>query len=159
MVQRLDQGLCIWHKFWRTIWGIRRPAPRRRAAGGFGAGAAAFLGASLRPALKSFWICYSFLRNSGTVIWSSPEKGGLMAKAWAERVPVGVARRAKQAGVPVVAIVGVVGPDCEAVYDAGITAIFPTNREALPFSELAARAAEDYRRTLRDLLRYTRAIT
>ena len=89
MVQRLDQGLChlaqiLAHDLGASVALL----PGAGAAGGFGAGAAAFLGASLRPALKSFWICYSFLRNSGTVIWSSPEKGGLMAKAWAERSPL-----------------------------------------------------------------------
>ena len=160
MVQRLDQGLS--HLAQILAQDMRASVallPGAGAAGGFGAGAAAFLGASLRPGIEVVLDLLQFsaqLRDCDLVITG---EGRIDGQSLGGKVPVGVARRAKQAGVPVVAIVGVVGPDCEAVYDAGITAIFPTNREALPFSELAARAAEDYRRTLRDLLRYTRAIT
>lgn len=160
MVQRLDQGLS--HLAQILAQDMRASVallPGAGAAGGFGAGAAAFLGASLRPGIEVVLDLLQFsaqLRDCDLVVTG---EGRIDGQSLGGKVPVGVARRAKQAGVPVVAIVGVVGPDCEAVYDAGITAIFPTNREALPFSELAARAAEDYRRTLRDLLRYTRAIT
>ena len=66
------------------------------------------------------------------------------------------ARRAKRKGVPAVAIVGIVGPGIEPVYDEGITAVFTTNREALPFEAIRGRGAEDYRRALVDLLRYTK---
>ena len=160
MVQRLDQGLS--HLAQILAQDLRASVallPGAGAAGGFGAGAAAFLDAALRPGIEVVLDLLQFsaqLRDCDLVITG---EGRIDGQSLGGKVPVGVARRAKQAGVPVVAIVGVVGPDCEAVYDAGITAIFPTNREALPFSELAARAAEDYRRTLRDLLRYTRAIT
>ena len=160
MVQRLDQGLChlaqiLAHDLGASVALL----PGAGAAGGFGAGAAAFLGASLRPGIEVVLDLLQFsaqLRDCDLVITG---EGRIDGQSLGGKVPVGVARRAKEAGVPVAAIVGVVGPDCEAVYDAGITAIFPTNREALPFSALTPRAAEDYRRTLRDLLRYTRAIT
>lgn len=71
---------------------------------------------------------------------------------------MGVSRRAKAMGVPVVALVGVVGDDVDAVYDEGITAVFNTNRAGLPFSEILNRGEEDYRRALESLLRYTKEI-
>ena len=160
MVQQLDRGLSHLARVLEQDLGASvTRLPGAGAAGGFGAGAAAFLGAALRPGIEVVLDLLQFsalLEGCDLVITG---EGRIDGQSLGGKVPVGVARRARQAGVPVVAIVGVVGPDCEAVYDAGITAIFPTNREALPFSELAARAAEDYRRTLRDLLRYTRAIT
>ena len=67
--------------------------------------------------------------------------------------PVGVARRARRRQVPVIAVVGDVRDDAYAVYDEGITAIFSINRLAIPFEEARARSAEDYRRTLEDILR------
>ena len=160
MVQRLDQGLShLAQILAQDLGACVSLLPGAGAAGGFGAGAAAFLGAQLRPGIEVVLDLLQFssqLKDCDLVITG---EGRIDGQSLGGKVPVGVARRAKQAGVPVVAIVGVVGPECEAVYDAGITAIFPTNREALPFSAMAARAAEDYRRTLRDLLRYTRAIT
>ena len=72
------------------------------------------------------------------------------------KVPVGVARRAKRKGVPAVAIVGIVGPGIEPVYDEGITAVFTTNREALPFEAIRdPRRGRLPPRTV-DLLRYTK---
>ncbi len=160
MVQQLDRGLSHLARVLEQDLGASvTRLPGAGAAGGFGAGAAAFLGAALRPGIEVVLDLLQFsalLEGCDLVITG---EGRIDGQSLGGKVPVGVARRAKEAGVPVAAIVGVVGPDCEAVYDAGITAIFPTNREALPFFELAARAAEDYRRTLRDLLRYTRAMT
>lgn len=75
------------------------------------------------------------------------------------KVPIGVSRRAKRQNVPVVAIVGVTGPGIEPVYGEGITAVFTTNREALPFETIRSRGEADYRRTLTDLMRYTKALT
>ena len=85
-------------------------------------------------------------------------EGRIDGQSLGGKVPVGVARRAKAKGVPVVAIVGVVGEGVEAVYREGITAVFPTNRQALPFAEVRGRGVENYRRTLEDLLRYTKAV-
>ena len=75
------------------------------------------------------------------------------------KVPIGVSRRAKKKQVPVVAIVGITGPGIEPIYDEGITAVFSTNREALPFVAVRDRGEDDYRRALTDLMRYTKAIS
>ena len=133
-----------------------RDLPGAGAAGGFGAGAAAFFGAELRPGIEVVLDLVRFddlLAGCDLVLTG---EGRMDGQSLGGKVPVGVARRAKQKGVPVVAIVGVVGPGIDPVYDEGITAVFTTNREALPFAQIQHRGAEDYRRALTDLLRYTK---
>ena len=157
MVEQLDQGLAHLARIMaRDLGRDVADLPGAGAAGGFGAGAAAFFGAQLRPGIEVVLDLVRFdalLDDCDLVITG---EGRMDSQSLGGKVPVGVARRARQKGVPVVAIVGVVGADIEPVYDEGITAVFPTNREALPFNQIRHRGAEDYRRALTDLLRYTK---
>ena len=50
------------------------------------------------------------------------------------KVVIGVARAAKQVGVPVVAIVGGAEGDLSPAYEEGVTAVFPINRLPQDFS-------------------------
>ena len=59
------------------------------------------------------------------------------------KVISGVASRAKKAGVPVVALVGEIGPGFEALYGQGLTAVFSINRAPQPFSESRRHAGEN----------------
>lgn len=130
--------------------------PGAGAAGGFGAGAVAFLGAALRPGIEVVLDMVRFeekLADCGLVLTG---EGRIDGQSLGGKVPVGVARRAKRRGVPVVAIVGIAGDGYEAVYDEGVTAIFSTNRAGLPFEQARLRAREDYSRTLDDVLRLWR---
>ena len=86
-------------------------------------------------------------------------EGRMDGQSLGGKVPIGVSRRAKKKQVPVVAIVGITGPGIEPIYDEGITAVFSTNREALPFAAVRDRGEDDYRRALTDLMRYTKAIS
>jgi glycerate kinase len=69
------------------------------------------------------------------------------------KVVIGVARRAKKRGVPVVAIVGDIGDGVDSAYEEGVSAIFSINRKAIPFTEAKPRAKDDLRDTLDDLMR------
>jgi glycerate kinase len=69
------------------------------------------------------------------------------------KVVIGVARRAKAAGVPVVAIVGDVADDIGGIYEAGVTAVFSTNRQAIPVSEAKKRSERDYSMTVQNIVR------
>ena len=157
MVEQLDQALAhldavIARDLHRSVGEL----PGAGAAGGFGAGAAAFLHARLRPGIEVVLDLVRFdelLAGCDLVLTG---EGRMDGQSLGGKVPVGVARRAKRKGVPAVAIVGIVGPGIEPVYDEGITAVFTTNREALPFEAIRGRGAEDYRRALVDLLRYTK---
>ena len=72
------------------------------------------------------------------------------------KVISGVAKRTSSRGVPLVAIVGKIDDSADCAYDAGVAAIFSTNRAGLPFEELKCRCADDYRKTLCDVLRLIR---
>lgn len=160
MVEQLEQGLR--HLAGVVERDLGRPVadlPGAGAAGGFGAGAAAFFGAELRPGIEVVLDLVGFdeqLKGCDLVLTG---EGRMDGQSLGGKVPVGVARRAKKQGIPVVALVGIVGPGLDPVYDEGISAVFTTNREALPFAEIQHRGAEDYRRALTDLLRYTKLFT
>lgn len=160
MVQRLDAALDHLAKILaRDLKQSVADLPGAGAAGGFGGGAAAFFGAALRPGIEVVLDLVRFdeqLKDCNLVITG---EGRMDGQSLGGKVPVGVSRRAKQKGVPVVAIVGIAGPGIEPVYVEGITAVFTTNREARPFAEICNRAEADYRRTLTDLMRLVKALS
>ena len=160
MVQRLDAALDHLAKILaRDLKQSVADLPGAGAAGGFGGGAAAFFGAALRPGIEVVLDLVHFdeqLKDCNLVITG---EGRMDGQSLGGKVPVGVSRRAKQKGVPVVAIVGIAGPGIEPVYVEGITAVFTTNREARPFAEICNRAEADYRRTLTDLMRLVKALS
>jgi glycerate 2-kinase len=85
-------------------------------------------------------------------------EGKLDSQSLRGKVVVGVARRAKRAGIPVFAVVGDVGDDIDQVYAQGVTAVFSTNRLAIPFAEARRRSAKDYRLTIENLFRLLSAL-
>lgn len=159
MIARLDQGLAHFAQAMEQESGIATAEiPGAGAAGGFGAGAVVMLGAVLRPGIEVVLDMVEFeshLQDCDLVITG---EGRIDGQSLGGKVPVGVSRRAKKQGVPVVAIVGIVRDDAYGVYDEGITAIFATNRECLPFEALQSRGTVDYCRTLGDVLQFTKAI-
>ena len=53
-----------------------------------------------------------------------------------------------------VAVVGDIGDGVEEAYDLGVSAIFSTNRVAVPFSEAKPRSRSDMRLTVQNLVRF-----
>ena len=159
MVARLEDGLRhLDAVFTRQLGRFVAQLPGAGAAGGFGAGAAALLGAALRPGIEVVLDLVDFERHLIGCDLVLTGEGRLDSQSLGGKVPVGVARRAKAAGVPVVALVGTVGPGIEAVYDLGITAVFVTNRQGAPFEAVAHRAEADYAAALKDILSLLRAL-
>ena len=74
------------------------------------------------------------------------------------KVAIGVARRTKKLGIPLVAIVGDIGDSIEAAYDEGISAIFSINRVARDFKHVVARAPEDMTLTMDNLMRFLKRL-
>ena len=131
--------------------------PGAGAAGGFGAGCVAFLGARLKSGIETVLDTVDFDgRVAGADVVFTGE-GRIDSQSVHGKVIDGVSRRASRAGVPLVAIVGDVGDDGYGAYDAGVTAIFSINRLAIPFSEAWRRSRQDYARTFEDVLRLIRA--
>ena len=63
------------------------------------------------------------------------------------KVPYEVARRASQRGVPVIVLVGQIGPGAERNLEHGISAILPLGRRDRPIEEALRHARADLART------------
>lgn len=126
------------------------------AAGGMGAGAAAFLDGVLTPGIDAVLENARFselLKDTDLVITGegSIDSQSLMGKAIS-----GIARHTKRAGVPLLVIAGGVKGNSEELYRAGITAVVSCTRRPMPFSELAPLAEEFLADSLTDALRLIR---
>ena len=64
----------------------------------------------------------------------------------------------REAGVPVIAVVGDVAPGAAAAYEQGVTAIFSTNRQAVPWEQAKHTAKEDLAAVMEDLSRLLAAM-
>jgi glycerate kinase len=144
MVEYLDQNLQNYAAVLQKELGLSvQEIAGAGAAGGLGAGLVAFTPAQLKPGIEIILDAVQF----GAVITDADlivtGEGKIDGQSLRGKVPVGIADRAKDSGVPVIAIVGDVGDGLEAIYQRGITAVFSTNRVAVPFSEARFRAKED----------------
>lgn len=158
-VKFLDHGLvCLSNAIIKNLGADVSDIPGSGAAGGFGAGAVAFLGAELCPGIEAVLNTVSFddiIKDADLVLTG---EGRLDSQSLRGKVISGVARRTKAAGVPCVALVGDVRDDAYGAYDLGVTAIFSTNRLAIPFSQAKQRSREDYIHTLEDIFRLVKAL-
>ena len=132
--------------------------PGAGAAGAMGAGAVAFFGARLNPGIETVLDTVRFEERVAGADFVITGEGKLDSQSLRGKVVIGVSRRAKQMGVPVFAVVGDVGDDIDEAYREGVTAIFSTNRLAIPFSEAKHRSKQDYRLTIENLFRALSAL-
>lgn len=159
MVRVLDAGLvsldhAISREMGKSVAGI----PGAGAAGAMGAGAVAFFGAKLNPGIETVLDTVRFEERISGADFVITGEGKLDSQSLRGKVVIGVARRAKKAGIPVFAVVGDVGDDIDEAYAVGVSAIFSTNHLAIPFSEAKTRSAKDYRLTIENLFRALAAL-
>ena len=122
-----------------------RDLPGAGAAGGLGAALVAFLHAELRPGVEMVLDAVGFdeLLHSADLVFTG--EGRIDWQSAAGKVPVGVAKRARAAGVPCVALCGSVGPNAEVVYNYGITAIFSAIMDTADFAKIQETCRDDLR--------------
>ncbi len=151
----LDKGLCnMAHIIKKDIGVDVLNMEGGGAAGGMGAGLAAYLGASLQRGIDVVLdtICFDeMLKDCSMVITGEGKIDGQSARG---KVVSGVARRAAAKNVPVIAIVGDIADDVEAIYETGVSAIFSINRMAVPYSEAKHRAKDDLKKTIRTVFEF-----
>jgi glycerate kinase len=128
--------------------------PGAGAAGGMGGGMVAFFGSRLEMGIDTVLDTARFdsLVNGADLVFTG--EGKIDTQSLRGKVVIGVARRAKKHGVPVIAIVGDIGDNIEAAYDEGVSAIFSINRVSLPFSKNRLRCKSDMRLTVDNLVRF-----
>ena len=159
MVRLLDAGLvsldrAISREMGKSVAGI----PGAGAAGAMGAGAVTFFGAKLNPGIETVLDTVHFEERISGADFVITGEGKLDSQSLRGKVVIGVARRAKKAGIPVFAVVGDVGDEIDEAYAVGVSAIFSTNHLAIPFSEAKTRSAKDYRLTIENLFRALAAL-
>lgn len=159
MVRRLNDGLrqlaaLLERDVGRDVLNL----PGGGAAGGFGAGAAAFFASPLQMGIDVVLALTDFDRRAADAALVITGEGRLDSQSLRGKVVVGVARRAKALGVPVAALVGGSDTDVAAVYGEGVSGVFPINPLPQPFSEVRAHCRENLRFTAENLMRFYRAV-
>lgn len=158
-VRMLDEGLAHLAAVIEKDLGPSLLAlPGGGAAGGFGAGSVAFLGARLQMGIEAVLDLTDFDRLAADAYLVITGEGRLDSQSLRGKVVVGVARRARALGVPVVALVGSSETDIAAAYDAGVTAVFPINPAPTTLSEALAHARTHLAFTAENVLRFARCL-
>ncbi|MBQ3090359.1 MAG: glycerate kinase [Oscillospiraceae bacterium] len=130
------------------------------AAGGMGAGVAAFLGGRLAPGIDEVLRLTDYeghLAGADLVITG---EGRFDSQSLEGKVASGLGRRAKAAGVPLVVLAGALGEELDwaRAEGLGISAAFSINRAPEPFETARYRTAENLRRSVRELMRLIRRL-
>ena len=108
--------------------------PGAGAAGGLGAALLA-LGAELRSGVETVLDLVGFDERVRDVDLAITGEGNMDEQSAAGKAPVGVARRAKHYGKPVVAVVGGRADNLDAVYEQGVDLVLPICRKPMPLDQ------------------------
>ena len=108
--------------------------PGAGAAGGLGAALLA-LGAELRSGVETVLDLIGFDERVRDVDLVITGEGNMDEQSAAGKAPVGVARRAKRYGKPVVAVVGGRADNLDAVYGQGVDLVLPICRKPMPLDQ------------------------
>lgn len=108
--------------------------PGAGAAGGLGAALLA-LGAELRSGVETVLDLIGFDERVRDVDLVITGEGNMDEQSAAGKAPVGVARRAKRCGKPVVAVVGGRADNLDAVYERGIDLVLLVCRRPMPLDQ------------------------
>ncbi len=143
VVKELDEALGVYADVLDRSMG-RQVAhiPGAGAAGGLGAGLIAFAGATLHPGIDLICDAVHFDQRLEGVDLLITGEGRIDASTAFNKAPVGVAKRAKAKGVPVIALAGSLGTGYQAVYEHGITAVIPISDRPMSFRESLSRTRE-----------------
>jgi glycerate kinase len=155
-VECLESGLRHWsHLVAEAVGHDESATPGAGAAGGTGFAALALLAAEIRPGIELMLELVRFeAAVSGADLVITGE-GSLDDQSLAGKAPIGVARAAATAGVPVVAVAGRSLLDLQRLAHEGISAVYPlsdlepdtgrsTANAAALLAEVGARIADEW---------------
>lgn len=128
------------------------------AAGGMGGGMKAFFNARLQMGIDTVLDVTGFDDLARGADWIFTGEGKIDSQSLRGKVVIGVARKAKRLGVPVIAVVGDIADDIDAAYDEGVTGIFSINRVAVPYKEARLRAESDMALTMDNIVRFIKSV-
>lgn len=154
MVRELDEGLRHLGEVIKQNLGLDLTAiPGGGAAGAMGAGMAAFFGSRLQMGIETVLDTAGFdaLVDDADCIFTG--EGKIDSQSLRGKVVIGVARRAKKLGVPVIAVVGGAELELDAAYEEGVSAVFTINRLPMDLKESAKYSAVNLDFVMDNILR------
>lgn len=142
-VEQLDAALQNFARVVeRDIGTSIETVPGSGAAGGLGGGMMAFLGGSLRAGVDIVLDHVGLDEKLKGADFVLTGEGRIDFQTVYNKAPIGVARRAKQRGIPVLAVCGSLGRGFEDVYAEGIDAVVSILSAPLTLEEASVRAGE-----------------
>lgn len=158
-VKRLDSGLRRLAEIVERD--LRKDAslmPGAGAAGGMGYGMNVFFDSKLQMGIETVLDTVRFdeLVKDADYVFSG--EGKIDTQSLRGKVVIGIARRTKKAGVPLIAVVGDIGDNIEEAYDTGVSAVFSINRVAVDYSRAKPRAKSDLALTVENIMRFIRCV-
>tara|TARA_Y100000590_G_C15717607_1_gene1012388 strand:+ start:1736 stop:2899 length:1164 start_codon:yes stop_codon:yes gene_type:complete len=155
MVNTLDQALTNFANVVEKNLGIKIDKVQGSgAAGGLGGGLIAFLNGKLRKGVDivlDYVDLNKALVDTDLVITG---EGQLDFQTIYNKAPIGVARRAKSLGIPVIAISGSLGENFSVVHEHGIDAASPITSKPMTLEEASQNAPELISSATEQALRY-----
>ncbi|MCL2464185.1 MAG: glycerate kinase, partial [Micrococcales bacterium] len=144
MVRQLDAALTTWADVLEAATGRAvRDLPGAGAAGGLGAGFAALVDVSMHRGVDVVASAARLADRVASVDWVFTGEGCVDGQTSHGKVPWGVARIARAAGVGVIVFGGQVTPDATALLDQGVRAIVPIGRAPATLAEALAAGPAD----------------
>ena len=157
MVRELDAGLVHLGEVIKRDLGLDlTKIPGGGAAGAMGVGMAAFFSSRLQMGIEAVLDTVGFDALAADADCVFTGEGKLDSQSLRGKVVIGVARRAKKLGVPVIALVGGADMDIGEAYSEGVSAVFTINRLPQPLSESAPHSAENLAFAMDNILRVMR---
>ena len=154
-VKALDDGLRHLAQMMKYDLGRElSQIPGTGAAGAMGAGMIAFFDAKLQMGIDAVLDTVHFeeLIQNADLIFTG--EGKIDSQSLRGKVVLGVSRRAKPLGVPVIAIVGAIGDGIEPAYDEGVSGIFSINRAPMDLETAKANSKTNLALTIDNFMRF-----
>jgi len=152
MVEELDKGLRNYSEKIKEYLGVDVSELKGGgAAGGIAGGLAAFFGAKLKSGIDTILdeVGFEKLLDGAALIITG--EGKLDPTSFSGKVIGGIIRRAKEKGVPVLAVCGVLDAAVD-IESSGLIAAYATNPDNRPFDEVKLTAEEDLKKTILKIL-------
>ena len=141
MVTQLDAALAHYADVIQRDLGIKvKDVSGAGAAGGLGAGLIVFLKAELIPGIDIVIQATNLVEHLKDADLVFTGEGRLDSQTARGKVPTGVAKRAKEFGLPVIAIAGEILDDYHVVYEHGIDAVLSIAPGPISLSQSMAKA-------------------
>ncbi len=141
MVYELDRALDRFATVLERDIGISvRDVPGAGAAGGLGAGLMAFLNARLRPGVDIVFDAIRLPDHLARADLVFTGEGRMDRQDLYGKAPMAVAQRARELGVPSIAVVGSTGRDYHVVFDHGLDAVIGTTNRPMPLDRAVSEA-------------------